>query len=308
MAVSVPLLAAVSATPGVISGVITLDTSAAVPNPNFIPDAMTIDALDSTGLYTAHANATQGGTGCGAGSQTWCYSLPVESALASSDTLRPIDIGKSVPYVSDRIPFKPSAPVAIGQSQTLTSINMAGSTEFFPFNSVSTRPPTTPIPPPNFFYQLYLKPGDNYTCVTRSVTIDENAGAASTGVSQNDGGQPFGNAPPDGVNIDKPYDFRQIAAIAGTATAPPGFSVYNLQVNVGAPGTGAPGLGVATQYSTNNQSGVPLPSPIDYVARIFKPADLTAAANAAVAACKVTGAAPAGYVPVGAGPSVGPKQ
>ena len=68
-----PRATAVSATPGVISGVIsgviTLDTSAAVPAPNFVPDVVTIDAADSSGLYTAHTNASQGGVAA-----AWCLS------------------------------------------------------------------------------------------------------------------------------------------------------------------------------------------------------------------------------------------
>src|SRR5579872_2637889 len=78
-----PRAAAVSATPGVFQGVITLNTSTAVPVANFVPDSMTVDAVDSTHLYTAHATATQGGAGCPVGSANWCYSITVESALAN---------------------------------------------------------------------------------------------------------------------------------------------------------------------------------------------------------------------------------
>jgi hypothetical protein len=309
-----PRAGAVSATPGVFKGVIRFDASAAVPLANFVPDSVTIDAVDSTHVYAAHATATQGGVGCAVGSAYWCYAITVESALASSYLLRPIAyINQPSPYLSDRIPFPPYGPVGITSGATVTVPNIVyqpsevwgsitaedmssaplpilsaylsmndnsdtypdpftGSVEFFPRNSVFN---AAPPPAPPFVYQLYLKPGDNYSYLSQSISINENAGAAHTVVVQNYGNQVFGNAPPGGTLVNKPYDFQQIAAISGQASAPPGFPVYNLEVNTTATSTTGPGLGVASDYVTNNASPVPLGSPINYSARIFTPSDLS---------------------------------
>jgi hypothetical protein len=82
---------------------------------------MTIDARDATNTFTANANATQGQAACPAGSNTWCYSIVVESALASNYLLRPIAwVAKSSPiYVSNRMPFPPQGPFGIPASATV---------------------------------------------------------------------------------------------------------------------------------------------------------------------------------------------
>ena len=312
-----PRVFAVSATPGVFQGVITFNTSAAVPAPNFVPDSVTVDAVDSAHAYTAHAIATQGGANCPAGSQKWCYSITVESALAQSYTLRPIAyVSKTSPYIANRVPFLPFGPVNITSGATVTGVDISyqpseiygnitaedltnapipilsgyfsvndnsntypdpftGSAEFFPFNSVFNAAPSTPIPPPAFSYQLFMKPGDNYTYLTQSITLNESAGAAHSVVVDNYGGQVFGPGPAAGTAVNIPYDFQQIAAIYGTATAPPGFPVYNFEVDSTAPSTAGPGLGVASDYVTNNGSQTPLTLPMNYTVRIFKPADLS---------------------------------
>ena len=98
----------VSATPGVIQGVVTF-------NAPFVPDVLTVDARDSANAYTAQATAAQNGPTCIAGSQNWCYSMVVESALASGYYLRPIAYAaKSSPvFISNRVPFPPTGLVSI---------------------------------------------------------------------------------------------------------------------------------------------------------------------------------------------------
>ena len=314
-AIYAPKAAAVSATPGVFQGVITFNSSSAAPTVDFVPDSVTIDARDSTNTYSAHAVATQGGIGCAMTSQNWCYSITVESALAQTYSLRPIAfIVKSSPYIFNRIPFPPLDGVAITPGATVTGVNITyqpgeisgnvtaedlsnaaipirsayfsmndndntfqdpftGSVEFFPFNSVFNAAAASN-------YQLYLKPGHHYTYLSQAITLAENMGTAHTLVTYyGSPGQLYGLAPAAGTNVNVPYDFQQSAAITGTATAPPGFSVYNLEVDTTATSAVNPSLGVAGNYITDNTSGNPLTSPIAYAARIFNPADLTKPIN-----------------------------
>lgn len=71
--------------PGIIQGVITFTAP-------FVPTSITVDARDSSNLYTAQATAAQNGPSCAAGSPNWCYSIVVESALANAYYLRPIAV------------------------------------------------------------------------------------------------------------------------------------------------------------------------------------------------------------------------
>src|SRR5260370_21920369 len=101
--------APVSATPGIIKGLVHF-------NAPFVPDSMEVDAQDVTHTYNATATASQNDpVNCAPGSQNWCYSVTVESALAHSYYLRPIArVAHNSPlFVQARIPFPPTAAVAI---------------------------------------------------------------------------------------------------------------------------------------------------------------------------------------------------
>jgi len=82
----------------------------------FVPTSMEVDARDSSNQYTATANATQNDpVNCPAGSANWCYSVIVESALASAYYLRPIAyVYDTAPiYITNRVPLPPSPLVSI---------------------------------------------------------------------------------------------------------------------------------------------------------------------------------------------------
>lgn len=105
----------VSSTPGIIKGVVHF-------NAPFQPDTMQVDAQDVTHTYSATGAAVQNDlVNCAAGSQNWCYSVTVESALASSYTLRPIafQAHNNPFFVQARIPFPATAPVAITSGATV---------------------------------------------------------------------------------------------------------------------------------------------------------------------------------------------
>src|SRR5260370_2763731 len=107
--------APVSATPGIIKGVVHF-------NAPFVPDSMEVDAQDVTHTYNATATASQNDpVSCAPGSQNWCYSVTVESALAHSYYLRPIArVAHNSPvFVQARIPFPPTAAAAIAVGPAL---------------------------------------------------------------------------------------------------------------------------------------------------------------------------------------------
>ncbi|GEM_PF-3087936 len=107
----------VSATPGIIKGVIQFIT----PD-GFVPTTIEVDAEDTSHVYHATGTAVQNDPiNCAAGSQFWCYSVTVESALANAYYLRPI--AKTlfpVPF-SVLAPFSPTTPaVSITSGATVT--------------------------------------------------------------------------------------------------------------------------------------------------------------------------------------------
>jgi len=238
---SAALAGPVSATPGVIQGVVTLIAP-------FAADALTIDARDSSNLYTAHANAAQNDAAlCAAGSQNWCYSVVVESALASGYYLRPIAlVSKTSPaYIANSVPFPPTplVPITAGAtvpfninyqpgeiSGSFQAFNMAnnalqlgrlylsafdlsntfpepciGSIEFCPSNSVFQWSPA--VVPLAADYQLFVKPADNYNYLTRAFGIQETGGANTT--VQFDSNQPLGATPAAGANVARNYTFHR---------------------------------------------------------------------------------------------------
>ncbi|HEY2014429.1 MAG TPA: hypothetical protein VGH38_13055, partial [Bryobacteraceae bacterium] len=112
---SFPTMASpVTAVPGIIKGVVHF-------NAPFLPDGMEVDAEDVTHTYHASGVASQNDVSCLAGSQNWCYSVTVESALAHSYYLRPIATSNhsSPIFVMARAPFPPTAVVPIGQGATV---------------------------------------------------------------------------------------------------------------------------------------------------------------------------------------------
>jgi len=309
MALTVPSAAEappVSATPGTIQGVITL-------NAPFVPTSIEVDARDSNNQYTATANATQNDpANCPSGSQNWCYSIIVESALANAYYLRPMaSVSESSPiFVATRVPFPPTSlvPITAGatvphnityqpgeisgtvsgndmNSQPLQVANLyfsfwdqanalnepcGGSVEFCPFNSVD-QGSAPPLPAPAT-YQDFLKPTDTYNYGTRSVGFQEANGATTT--IQFDGNQPLNSTPAAGQNVTQNYTFNQVAAISGSLSAP-GQSIYNFWITT--QGSANTGSNFFEQFNQRPQfiPPTPLTQPATYTSRIFDLADFT---------------------------------
>jgi hypothetical protein len=290
----------VSATPGIIQGVVTFTAP-------FVPDSMTVDARDSNNLYTAQATAAQNGSSCVAGSANWCYSMVVESALANAYYLRPIAyVSKTSPaYITNRVPFPPTALVSITPGATVTwnipyqpgeisgafsgndinnqplTVNSVyisfndlsntfaepclGSLEFCPYNSVfqSNASP----------YQAYLKPPDTYNYLSRAVGFAEGTplGTEKTEIQFN-GNLPLGGTPAAGADVIQNYTLNQVATITGNISAP-GQSIYNFSVN--ASGTTTTGGAFYENFGPANNSATPLTQPVSYTSRIFDFTDFT---------------------------------
>jgi hypothetical protein len=298
----------VSATPGTFTGTI-------VFNAPVQPDAMTIDARDATNTFTAHADATQGGALCPSGSNTWCYSIVVESALASSYLLRPIaSVAKSTPYVTNRIPFPPQGPFAISASATvnvppivyqpgqvsgaLSAADMnhvplqLKSLYFSAMDNSNTFPeacggslefcPFNSVfnaaiqPPPGpGNFQLFLKPAADYKFLSQSFTLDE--GLLAQSVVGWNFSQHIGTVNA-GQNLVQNHPFNEVAEISGTISL--GQPVYNIEVDVnGYTTTFDPvqnaQLGFVDDYVTQNFFSHQPLANTNYVSRIFDFADFS---------------------------------
>jgi hypothetical protein len=296
----------VSATPGTIQGVITF-------NAPFVPNSIEVDARDSANQYTATANAAQNDPGnCPAGSQSWCYSIIVESALANAYYLRPIAyVSESSPvFVATRVPFPPTAliPITAGAtvpynisyqpgeiSGTVNGNDMSSqplqvASLYFSFwdsaNSLqepcggsvefcpfnSVDQGSAPPLPAPATYQDFLKPNDSYKYGTLAIGFEEANGATTT--IQFNGNQPLNSTPAAGQNVTQDYTLNQLAAISGNLTAP-GQSIYNFWITTqGSTSTGN------NFYELFNQRPqfippTPLTQPVTFTSRIFDLADFT---------------------------------
>lgn len=295
----------VSATPGTIQGVITF-------NAPFVPTSMEVDARDSSNLYTATANAVQNDpVNCPAGSPNWCYSIIVESALASAYYLRPIawDEQTAPIYIYSRAPFPPTALVPISAGATVsynisyTPGEISGTVSGIDMNSqplqvssvydsfwdlsntynepcggsIEFCPFNTvyqggaPALPALATYQDFLKPADSYDYLTRAVGFQE-SGGATTEIQFNDS-LALGTTPAAGTNVVQNYALNQNASITGNISAP-GQSIYNYQVTAQGNTTTAGGAWYEN-YGPTNPSATPLGQPLTYTSRLFDFTDYT---------------------------------
>ena len=295
----------VSATPGTIQGVITFTAP-------FVPTSMEVDARDSSNQYTATANATQNDpVNCPAGSANWCYSVIVESALASAYYLRPIAyVYDTAPiYITNRVPLPPSPLVSITAGATvsynisyqpgeisgtisgndLNSQPLQISSVYDSFDDLSN---TFPEPcggsvefcpfnsvyeggalplPAVVNYEDFLKPNETYNYLTRAVGFQESGGATTE--IQFNGNLPLGTTPAAGQNVTQNYALSENASVSGTISAP-GQSIYNFQVTAEG-NTTTPGGAFYETFGPTNISPTPLPQPLTYTSRIFDFTDYT---------------------------------
>ena len=232
-------------------------------NAPFVPDVLTVDARDSANAYTAQATAAQNGAACIAGSQNWCYSMVVESALASAYYLRPIAYtAKSSPvFIANRAPFPPTGLVSIAPGATVTqnityqpgeisgafsgndmnsqplpvisvyvSVNDLSNTFAEPcIGSIEFCPYNSVFQSSGTTYQLYVKPADSYNYLTQAVGFQE-AGNAKTTIQFN-GNQPVGATPAAGADAIDNYALNQVASVGGGLSVP-GQSIYGYSVGV----------------------------------------------------------------------------
>ena len=292
----------VSATPGTISGVVRFHAP-------FVPDSLEVDARDATNTYTATTRpfgAQQNDpAACAQGSENWCYSIIVESALAHDYSLRPIAY-RNGPVHFGRVPFAPSAPVHLNAGDAVAAppidftpaeipgavtaadlssaplalkstyfsandldntVNEAcvGSADGCPFNPVSNDAGGT--------FDLFLQPGSHYHLLTQAFSVDEGA-AAQSDISIDYNLPPVGPFAA-GQIAPRNLSLHEIARVTGSALLP--VPIYNVNLAVSA--TTLAGGSYAAQYRTLNYDGLggqPLPAgATSYVGRIFDNVDLS---------------------------------
>lgn len=307
---TVPMAGAgtVSATPGTFTGVVTF-------NAPVIANSVEVDARDVTNNYTATAQATQNGPSCMPGSQNWCYSITVESALASNYYLRPIAyLNTSTPFVDSRMPFTPQGPFFIPSAGTVTENlsfqpgEVSGNVTATDMNNVTLpllsvsfimldnsntfqepcggsvafcpfnpffEAAATTPQPGPANYQLFLQPNSDYSYVGKAFTVNE--ATAGQPLAQN-------------VEVFDPnqhfgsltqgqsvtVNYPVAQEASISGTASLSLPVYNISVSV--LGNMLDGLTFSDQYSTNSETGQPLGS-ANYLLRIFNYADFTKPMN-----------------------------
>ena len=300
----------VTATPGIIKGVVHFDAP-------LVPDSMEVDAQDATHMYNATAAAIQNDpVNCALNSQNWCYSVTVESALASSYYLRPIaHVSQSSPYVAALIPFPSTGPVSITSGATVTQDLPVGSPAYQPgeisgnlqVNDMSN----TPLQLIGLFLdvndltnnQSLFQEGCGGSLDTCPYNSVYQSGGASTSLPYQlflKPGEDYnyltrgldvaeGPSAKSAFTWDPNTHFGSLTA-GQSVTANYTFNqkaqvtgnvqlalpVYNLEVDISGYTT-TPGS-FYDSYITNNQSGMPLLSP-SYVGRIFDNADFSKTFN-----------------------------
>lgn len=293
----------VTATPAALSGVVRF-------HGGFVPDELQVDARDVNGNYTATTRpfgATQdpNDPNCQPGTADYCYTIQVESALATKYVLRPVAYRHTnPPYRNDRIPFLPSAQVTLagaGNPVTAPPIDYTPAvvtgavavsdlghqplpllSYYMSFNDLDNtyvescggsadfcphNPVTNAVTPP---YTAYLSPGHDYDFLTQGISIVEGPGAQTDFTY--DPGLHLGTLA-QGQTLVADRIFTQSAEVTGDAQLP--VPIYNIWMTV--VGTTQNHRPFNSGYRTLNYLGPNTPplANTHYVGRVFDNADLT---------------------------------